>query len=104
VEQHRGLRHQAGRWCRSSVSAGSSERSKSGALCLSVVSHDRRRGTSDKDVAVMGILYAKVGGTFVPIAQSGPMGPSGGPVPVGGAVGDVIIKNGDAGFAVRWRY
>jgi hypothetical protein len=52
----------------------------------------------------MGILYAKVGGTFVPIAQSGPQGPSGGPVPVGGAVGDVIIKSGAADFAVRWGY
>lgn len=52
----------------------------------------------------MGVLYAKVGGTFVPIAQSGPQGPSGGPVPVGGAVGDVIIKNGTADFAVRWGY
>jgi hypothetical protein len=52
----------------------------------------------------MGVLYAKVGGTFVPIAQTGPQGPSGGPVPVGGAVGDVIIKSGAADFAVRWGY
>lgn len=52
----------------------------------------------------MGILYAKVGGTFVPIAQSGPMGPSGGPVPVGGALGDLIIKSGAPDFAVRWGF
>ena len=52
----------------------------------------------------MGVLYAKVGGTFVPIAQSGPQGPSGGPVPVGGALGDLIIKNGAPDFAVRWGY
>ena len=52
----------------------------------------------------MGVLYAKVGGQFVQIAQTGPPGPAGGPVPVGGAVGDLIIKSGAADFAVRWGY
>lgn len=50
----------------------------------------------------MGVLYARVSGAWVPVQGVGAQGPSGGPVPVGGAVGDLIIKNGTADFAVRW--
>jgi len=52
----------------------------------------------------MGVLYARVSGAWVPVQGVGAQGPSGGPVPVGGAVGDLIIKSGAPDFAVRWGY
>jgi hypothetical protein len=51
----------------------------------------------------MAILKIKnTAGEWVDIAGVGPQGPPGGPVPVGGQPGDVIVKTGAADGEVGW--
>ena len=52
----------------------------------------------------MAVLKVKdPAGNWVDITGTGQQGPSGGPVPVGGAVNEVIVKTGPADFEVAWR-
>jgi hypothetical protein len=55
----------------------------------------------------MGVLKVKdpadpTGQTWVDIAGTGSVGPPGGPVPVGGNPGEVIVKTGPADMEVGW--
>lgn len=52
----------------------------------------------------MSVLKVKdpVTGNWVDIAGTGTQGPPGGPVPVGGNVGDVVVKTGPADMEVGW--
>jgi hypothetical protein len=52
----------------------------------------------------MPVLKVKdASGVWLDIAGVGSPGPSGGPVPVGGNVGEVLVKTGPADFEVEWQ-
>ena len=52
----------------------------------------------------MPVLKVKdASGTWLDIAGVGPRGPSGGPIPAGGNIGEVIVKTGAADFEVEWQ-